>query len=107
MGQWLRTPATVAENPGSVPISHMAATTTHNSVSGASHPLELELQVYISHVMWMLESEFQAPDTMDRCVSSTMVPYFCVLIDWICVCVLHTHIIYAYIHIYTIYIYIH
>lgn len=33
------------------------------------------------------------------------VPYFCVLIDWICVCVLHTHIIYAYIHIYTIYIY--
>lgn len=34
MGQWLRTPATVAENPGSVPISHMAATTTHDSVWG-------------------------------------------------------------------------
>lgn len=45
--QWLRTPATVAENPDSVPISHVAAQTVHNSIGGASHALELELQMYI------------------------------------------------------------
>lgn len=75
------------------------------TVSGASHPLELELQVYISHVIWMLESEFQPPDKVERYVSSPMVLYFCVLIDWICVCVCYIYTHNMCIHTYILYIY--
>lgn len=91
MGQWLRTPVTVAENPGSVPISHMAATTTHNSVWGIT-----SLGARVTGVMlcrcWSLNSRL-----LIQWTDMSPAPWY-----YISVCLL---IGYAYIHIYTIYIY--